>query len=83
MLSTGMDALTRIRTTRGLSAKIAAELKLSSGTISQWSQVPVHHIETVERITGIPREQLRPDLAKMFGAEPTKRSAATAEQAAA
>jgi DNA-binding transcriptional regulator YdaS (Cro superfamily) len=27
-----------------------------------WNDIPVEHVIKVERITGIPREQLRPDI---------------------
>lgn len=44
------------------SSHIARELGLTHGTISQWKAVPVHHVLDVERLTGIPRHELRPDI---------------------
>lgn len=37
-------------------------LGCSSQAISQWSRIPADRVVDVERITGIPREELRPDL---------------------
>ena len=34
--------------------------------ISQWRQVPAERVLEVERVTGIARESLRPDLAAIF-----------------
>jgi len=58
-----MDAIELIRSNRGLPAKITRGLGLrSSGTVSQWKAVPAQHVLDVERITGIDRHVLRPDL---------------------
>mgnify|MGYP002721069339 CR=1 FL=1 len=57
-----MDAIQAIRSERGLIAKITRELKLSRGAVSQWTQIPAERVLEVERITGVPRHQLRPDL---------------------
>lgn len=48
--------------TRGLRLKLARELGLSPGAVYQWRKVPAERVLDVERITGIPRHQLRPDL---------------------
>lgn len=37
-------------------------LGLSRGAVSQWGKVPAERVVEVERITGIPRSRLRPDL---------------------
>lgn len=47
---------------RGRQAELAAALKITSGAISQWSQVPPERALEVERITGISRHDLRPDI---------------------
>jgi len=52
---------------RGRKSALAAELKISPSAISMWDQVPIERIGAVSRFTGIPAEQLRPDLAKVFG----------------
>lgn len=44
-------------------AKLARLLGFKSHTsILRWAKVPERRIVAVERVTGIPREQLRPDL---------------------
>lgn len=48
--------------TRGLRLKLARELGLSPGAVYQWRKVPAERVLDVERITGIPRHRLRPDL---------------------
>lgn len=52
------------RAERGRKSRMTEALGLSSGAISQWTQVPARHVRKVSRITGIPRETLRPDLFK-------------------
>jgi len=59
IVTKGLD---RIRTTKGLALKIAKGLKITRSSVSQWTRVPAERIVEVERITGIPREELRPDL---------------------
>ena len=54
-------AMDRIRGERGLIPKIAKELKVLPQAIYQWTQVPLDRVIDVERITQIPREELRPD----------------------
>lgn len=41
---------------------VASELGLTPGAISQWDRVPPTRVLDVERITGISRHVLRPDL---------------------
>jgi len=41
---------------------LSKALNLSRGAVSQWRQVPVERLADVERITGIPRRELRPDI---------------------
>jgi DNA-binding transcriptional regulator YdaS (Cro superfamily) len=54
-------ALDRFLSVRGNQKELAAELGIQSQAISQWRQVPLNRVLEVERVTGIPREQLRPD----------------------
>lgn len=42
--------------------QLALKLGVSAQAISQWRQVPVSRVLDVERITGVPREELRPDI---------------------
>lgn len=37
-------------------------LGISHATIKGWRRVPTKHILEIERLTGVPREQLRPEL---------------------
>ena len=60
-----MDAshgLKLIRAHRGMTAKVAIALGLHRSRPSQWDKVPAEHLVKIEAVTGIPREQLRPDL---------------------
>jgi DNA-binding transcriptional regulator YdaS (Cro superfamily) len=41
---------------------LARLLGISAAAVSQWRQVPSRHVISIERLTGIPREILRPDL---------------------
>jgi len=58
---------------RGRGAKLATELGITQGAISQWSQIPADKALDVERITGISRHDLRPDV---FGSSKTEGAAA-------
>jgi DNA-binding transcriptional regulator YdaS (Cro superfamily) len=42
--------------------KLAGLLGVSHQAVSKWDNVPAHWIVEIERVTGVPREQLRPDL---------------------
>lgn len=42
--------------------QLAQALGITHGAISQWSQVPSERVLDVERITGISRHELRPDV---------------------
>lgn len=57
-----MDAMQTIRASRGLIARITRELGLSRGAVSQWGRIPAERVLDVERVTGIPRYQLRADI---------------------
>jgi DNA-binding transcriptional regulator YdaS (Cro superfamily) len=56
---TGMDL---IRATRGLAAKIARDLGITTGAVAHWRVVPAERVPAVARVTNIPRHMLRPDL---------------------
>lgn len=58
---------------RGRRGKLALALNITSGALSQWKQVPADRVIAVERVTGISRHVLRPDV---FGPEPTAEVAA-------
>lgn len=47
---------------RGTRMRIARECGITHAAVSQWSTVPADRVLTVEKITGIARHILRPDL---------------------
>ncbi|MFT8896300.1 MAG: Cro/CI family transcriptional regulator [Acetobacter sp.] len=49
--------------------ELARSLNISSQAVSQWKKVPLSRIIEVEKITGIDREMLRPELAHLFRRE--------------
>jgi DNA-binding transcriptional regulator YdaS (Cro superfamily) len=62
---------------RGRRGDLAASLKITPGALSQWNQVPHDRVLDVERVTGISRHELRPDLSRIFvEPAPSKESAA-------
>lgn len=50
-------ALKAMRTATAL----AKQLKISPEAVMQWRRVPPRHVIAVERLTGVPRHELRPD----------------------
>jgi len=55
----GVDLL---RAQRGLISWLAPRLGISQPALSKWSQIPAERALKIEKITGIPRHLLRPDL---------------------
>ncbi len=45
---------------------LANELGVKHQALYSWTQVPANHVLTIERITGISRHKLRPDLSEIF-----------------
>lgn len=41
---------------------LAKELGISHQSVQKWTKIPAERVHEVERITGIPRSRLRPDL---------------------
>jgi Putative antitoxin of bacterial toxin-antitoxin system, YdaS/YdaT/Meiotically up-regulated gene 113 len=58
----GDHGVALIRAQRGAQVCIALALGITRSAVSQWETVPAEYVVTIERITGIPRDQLRPDL---------------------
>ena len=55
-------ALKRAIVAAGGLEKIAGPLKITKQAVSQWPQVPSLRVLAVERISGVSRHELRPDL---------------------
>lgn len=62
------DPMAPIREVRGLASEVAKGLGLSRAAISLWERVPAELVVDVERLSGIQRERLRPDLYRPEGA---------------
>lgn len=45
----------------GVSA-LAKHLRITRSAVSQWTRVPAERVIEVERCSGVPRHELRPDL---------------------
>jgi DNA-binding transcriptional regulator YdaS (Cro superfamily) len=59
----------------GTAQKLADKLGITRSTIYAWREIPTKYIIEIERITKVPREELRPDL--------YRKSKRTSEMAAA
>jgi DNA-binding transcriptional regulator YdaS (Cro superfamily) len=56
------EALQRAKQTVGTASALAQKLGITAQALSQWSQVPPRRVLQVERLTGVPRHELRPDI---------------------
>jgi len=56
------ESLEELLSRRGMVTKLAEGLGISTAAVSQWRRIPQDRIDDVERITGVTREKLRPDL---------------------
>lgn len=56
------DGLQRAIAKMGSANALAMALGMTSASLSEWWRIPSHRILQVEKITGISREELRPDL---------------------
>ncbi|MGX5776971.1 Cro/CI family transcriptional regulator [Methylorubrum zatmanii] len=61
------DGLRRAISTQPSKTALAAKLGITLPAITQWRQVPATRVLEVERITGVSRHELRPDI---FGPAP-------------
>lgn len=53
---------------RGAATDLARKLGITPCAISQWNEVPPARVLDIERITGISRHVLRPDIFGLLGA---------------
>jgi len=51
-----------IDATDGSIVKLAAELGIKHQSFYAWKKIPAERVIDLERVTGIPRHELRPDL---------------------
>lgn len=56
------EAINAMPDRSGKLASLAEKLGITSQALSQWHRVPVSRVIEVERITGVPKEKLRPDI---------------------
>lgn len=64
---TGMNELNEAIVAAGGNSKLAAALGISSQAVSNWNNCPAERVLDVERLTGVSRYRLRPDV---FGPDP-------------
>lgn len=58
-----MDKLSDwIKAERGRLSKLAAELGITPGAVTQWDEVPAERMGDISRVTGIAMRDLRPDI---------------------
>lgn len=67
-----LTAFAKFRRQNGLTLDAAAErLQVDRTTILRWEKgstlIPIKRLDSISRVTGIPRHELRPDLAAVFG----------------
>ena len=56
------EAFKKLFSIHGAASQLARDLGISRSAIAQWKKVPAERVVDVERYTGIPREELRPDI---------------------
>lgn len=57
-----LKALRRAVQVAGGATKLAAQLKITPEAVMQWQLCPILRVLEVERITGVSRQELRPDV---------------------
>lgn len=55
-----------IKRAGGISA-LAHSLKISPQSVSEWPEPPLERVVAIERLTGVSRFELRPDLKRLLG----------------
>lgn len=52
----------------GNAVKLATHLGITRQAVSRWTKIPMKHLSAISEFTGIPRQELRPDV---YGPEST------------
>lgn len=60
-MTTPEEAWAKAKTGQNM-ARLARQIKISRTALYAWKRVPEHRLKLVSRLTGVPRETLRPDL---------------------
>jgi DNA-binding transcriptional regulator YdaS (Cro superfamily) len=61
------DPIAQLRAAGWGPARLSSRMDdITPQAISQWRQVPADRVIEIERITGISRHELRPDLSRIF-----------------
>ena len=60
------DILNRVYEAAGSKYRLAKLLGIKKQAVQTWRRIPVERVIDVERITGISRHDLRPDLSAVF-----------------
>lgn len=61
-ISSQAAALRRAIQNMGSAAKLAAGLGITDQAVGQWKRVPPGRVLAVEKLSGVPRHELRPDI---------------------
>jgi len=56
------DGLKKAVSSKGSIAALARALGITRAAICQWRKIPAERVIEIERVTGVPRHELRPDL---------------------
>lgn len=57
-----LDGKDKAVTAAGGVTRLAEGLEITRSAVSQWHRIPAERVLYVERLTGVPRHELRPDL---------------------
>lgn len=61
-ISSQTAAFERAKKNMGSAAKLAASLGITDQAVGQWKRVPAERVLAVEKLSGVPRHELRPDI---------------------
>lgn len=52
----------RVIKAAGGASELARKLSISRAAVAQWKHIPIQRVSEIEKITGISRHDLRPDI---------------------